>query len=62
MPKPTKKRGPGRPPKPKEKKLVVVGTRVSPRVYSLLQKRADKAECSIGFLLRDICRKAVKES
>lgn len=58
-PKPLR-RGPGRPPKPEDKRLLVIGTRVSPRIYSLLQKKADKKQMSVSSLLRNICRDAVK--
>lgn len=54
------RRGPGRPPKPEEKRLLVIGTRVSPRVHALLQKKADKKKMSVSSLLRTICRDAVK--
>jgi hypothetical protein len=33
---------------------------VSPRIFELLKKRADASECSVGLLLRTICRDAVK--
>lgn len=57
-----KRRGPGRPPKPDELRMLVVGTRVSPRVFKLLKKKADSESISVALLLRNICRRAVKQA
>jgi hypothetical protein len=56
-----KQSGPGRPPKDDEERLLVIGTRVSPRVYKLLKRKADAGQMSIGHLLRDICDNSVKK-
>lgn len=56
---PSLKRGPGRPPKKEKFRLVVVGTRVSKRIYKKLKVQAEAQSTSISDLVRDICRAEV---
>ena len=55
------RRGPGRPPKAESERLQVIGTRVSPRVYRRLMRKADAQEVKISDIIRDICEEAVKK-
>lgn len=51
---------PGRPPKPKEKVLITIATRVSPRVLAALKKQAKKDGVDLSRYIRQLCRKEVK--